>query len=170
MGQNTQKRPKQEKWIYPEHKVGRGFNIQPINNVHINVYIPDVRTLKTVQFDLGAWISVDPELTQYDLDKGLFTAKRGIKQYVESIAKKTKMIKKECIVDIYTATLHSKTRTRKHQYLVCDVALYNEGLEFNRHVIEAMCVEMSKYIIENVFIDTRIFNFIKKDGPQYDND
>jgi len=157
-----------EKEFTNKVKFGKGFTLPEVEGITFNVYVPNVFRYKSIQIDFGAWIQIDPEIEDHDINRIVNLTVRNLRNYVEQLAKKYPFFYSKCIVDLDTTRKQRLETQSRPQFLNLDITLFVKDIQYDRDQMEPIMKKVSEDIVYDILVDEQVFNFIKKAPREYD--
>lgn len=140
-------------------KNGRDINFPMYRNVKNKIFIANINDPKTIQIELGGWISIDPDLSQEEINKQIIRTKRKIQDRIRKLSRATEMYQKESIVDIKTGQKSTGTKIKNYQYMLIQIVLFNKIIGYDKNLIKHIIQPFIHDLINEDINDDRVFNW-----------
>lgn len=140
-------------------KNGRDINFPTYKNVKNKIFIANINDPKTIQIELGGWISIDPDLSQEEINKQIIRTKRKIQDRIRKLSRATEMYQKESIVDIKTGQKSTGTKIKNYQYMLIQIVLFNKIIGYDKNLIKHIIQPFIHDLINEDINDDRVFNW-----------
>ena len=138
-------------------KKGKFITVGNHNNVKIGYGTVDSKNLKSIYIQLNSW--TQPTVDEHDFNKLILKTRRKIKDKIYEL--KSEFFKKESIVDLDIKT--NGIKTNKRSFMDLEITLFvDKPFDVKSNEINELVNSFSKDIINDVLVDSSLFNFNEK--------
>lgn len=138
-------------------KKGKFITIGVHNKVKVGYGTVDCKDLKTIYVQLNSW--TQPNTEDCDYDRLIAKTRKQIKEIIYNL--NCEFFKPQSIVDLDIKT--SGVKTNKKSFMDLEITLYVEKyFDVRSKDIKQIVTDLSERLVDDVLIDSSLFNFHEK--------